>query len=385
MSSTTAPRPVGLHSRHAHSAPMALSPADQKWTVIALVASMVALVAIYWNQLSLTKDYWNDDTYSHGWIIPFLGLFLLWNRRDPLGGPVSTKEENRLFQIVGAPAAAAVVAYFMGFEGVTWLLYAISLMVGIYVVFSHHTFEPFAAWERWIGVGLITLALLARLYGTYKDIIPIDRFSFMIALFGVFFLVGGIAVVQRFWAPLGFFIFMMPLPSVVEQKLLFGLQKIAAIASTAVLQILGVSCYRAGANGSQIIVPALSTPLDVAEACSGLRMLTIFSAMVIALVLLIERPWWDKLILLLSAIPIALATNIIRITATALLFLAVEGTSWQEPLHDKIHDYTGYAMIFFAGGLMWLEYKVLTWLFVEEGDEVLQATSMRGGIPIGRS
>jgi exosortase/archaeosortase family protein len=59
-------------------------------------------------------------------------------------------------------------------------------------------------------------------------------------------------------------------------------------------------------------------PLYVADACSGLRMVTIFCALAVAMVFLIERPWWDKLIILLSAIPIALIVNIVRITLTGL-------------------------------------------------------------------
>jgi exosortase/archaeosortase family protein len=63
--------------------------------------------------------------------------------------------------------------------------------------------------------------------------------------------------------------------------------------------------------------------LFIADACSGLRMLTIFCALAVAMVFLIERPWWDKFIILLSAVPIALVVNIVRFTVTGLLYMWV--------------------------------------------------------------
>ena len=73
---------------------------------------------------------------------------------------------------------------------------------------------------------------------------------------------------------------------------------------------MGVAAFR---QGNLISVPGAD--LNIADACSGLRMLTIFLALAVAMVFLVERPWWDKLIILLSAVPIALIVNIIRITA----------------------------------------------------------------------
>lgn len=381
MSSTSAIRPVGLGTRQ-DSVPTSLDAGEQRWTMIALVASIAAVIAVYFNTLTLTKDYWSDDTYSHGWIIPFLALFLMWAQRNPRGGPISHDQENKNLMAVGIPIAAAVGFYFMGLPAFAWAAYTAAVMVAVGIVFYFHEFEPVAMWERWIGVGIIIAAQAIRVWGTYHDMMPLDRYSFILSLFGVFILAAGLPLVQRMWASIGFFVFMMPLPSLIERRALLGLQRMAAMASTTVLQILGVGAYR---EGSRITVDGVGEVLEVAGACSGLRMLTIFCAMVIAMVLLIERPWWDKLILLLSAIPISLATNVIRITATAMLFRMVEGSPMQEVYHQRIHDVAGYAMIFIAGGMMWLEYKVLSWLFVEEGDEVLQASGFRGGVPVGRN
>ena len=375
MSTPSVTRPVGLGARSASSGEM--SPGEQRITMITLVASLAVLIGVYWNMFALTKDFWSDDTYSHGWIVPFIAIFLLWSQRSPLGGPIDRQQENQNLMQVGIPLAIAVGCYFMGMYGIGWLAYAVAVVVALAIVFRFHEFEPFAVRDQWIGAGLIIAALAIRIYAAQIDTMPLDRLSFIIALYGVFMLAAGWPIVRRMWAAIGFFIFTFPLPSAIENNFLSWLQRGAAMASTAVLQVLGVVAYR---KGNTIHVDGLEDKLEVAQACSGLRMLTIFLAMSIAMVLLIERPWWDKLIMLLSAIPIALATNVIRITATAILYKVVEGTSFEEKLHEIIHDWAGYAMIFIAGGIMWLEYKILSWLFVEEGDEGLQATGLMGNI-----
>jgi exosortase/archaeosortase family protein len=97
--------------------------------------------------------------------------------------------------------------------------------------------------------------------------------------------------------------------------------------------------------------------LFIADACSGLRMLTIFCALAVAMVFLIERPWWDKFIILLSAVPIALVVNIARITVTGLLFMVAGKDS--EFVQHLAHDWAGYFMMPLALGILWLELQVL--------------------------
>ncbi|MEM6260835.1 MAG: exosortase/archaeosortase family protein, partial [Planctomycetota bacterium] len=165
-----------------------------------------------------------------------------------------------------------------------------------------------------------------------------------------------------------------PLPSLVEHSLLRVLQKLAAIASTTVLQVMGLPIYRIG---SQMVIEGLATPLqlEVAEACSGLRMSTIFIAMTIAMVFLIQRPWWDKFTILLSAIPVALLVNVMRIVATALLYYAFPEN---KDLQKLIHDYAGLAMMPVAMGILWLELTILSNLTVE--DDGIDYQSAAGGV-----
>ena len=83
--------------------------------------------------------------------------------------------------------------------------------------------------------------------------------------------------------------------------------------------------------------------MNVEEACSGLRMLTIFGALCFAVVLLLEIPMWQRIVILLSSVPIALAANIMRIVATGILFTWFPGS--EEKLKLFFHDGAGLVMM----------------------------------------
>jgi exosortase len=272
-----------------------LEPAAQRQAWWTLGLFTLALVAAYWNMLTRTAAYWNDDLYSHGWIVPAFAAYLLWMRRKPLTGV--------------------------------------------------------AASERWIGVGILTLSLVLRAAASYYDMAPLDRLSFVGALVGICQMVGGSNLLRWAGWPVVFLRFMFPLPAILEHGLLHNLQKMASIGSNWTLQTLGVPAVR---DGSRIIIDELT--LGVVDACSGLRMLTIFCALAVAMALLIDRPWWDRLVILLSAIPIALVANIIRITVTALLFTFFGQD--QEWLNHLIHDWAGFAMMPIGLGILWVEIQL---------------------------
>jgi len=272
-----------------------LGESEQRTTWILFGVFVAALTWGYWNMLKYTSSFWDNPLYSHGWIIPLFCGYLFWQRR------------RKLSQVASS--------------------------------------------ERWIGLAVLVASLLSRLYFSNYDINPLDRASYIFALLGVTLLVGGFSMLRWAGPPLAFLVFMFPLPSVLENSVLWGLQRVAAISSTWTLQLLGIPALR---EGSKIVIDQL--PLDVADACSGLRMSTIFGAMSVALAMLIHRPWWDRLVLLLTAIPVALFTNVIRITVTALLYLAFPES---EAVKHYVHDWAGLAMMPIAMGILWLELQLL--------------------------
>jgi exosortase len=287
-----APRPTAV----APTPQVSLTDPSQRTPLLILGGLVLLLVLAYWDMFALTSAAWQEGLYSHGWIVPVFALALLWMRWQPFG--------------------------------------------------------PVPPMERWMGLALLGGGLGMRLFAAEFGSNPVDQLSFLPAIFGVFMLVGGMHVIRWAWPALFFLIFMFQLPNKLERPVLGGLQTLASICSTFVLQTMGMAAFR---QGNLISLPGAD--LNIADACSGLRMATIFGAMAVAMVFLIERPWWDKLVILLSAIPIALLVNIIRITVTGLLYWAVGP---ENHFAQKLgHDWAGYFMMPLALGFLWLELQVL--------------------------
>jgi exosortase len=293
---------------------------EQRVALITLGLMTLGLVLAYLDTFSLVKDEWSNPLYSHGYIVPLFAIGIMWLRYQP--------------------------------------------------------FRPVPALERWAGLGILVSALALRLFGVYMTMNPIDRYSFPIAMFGLFLLVGGWHMIRWSWPAILFLFFMFPLPSVFERNILWRLQTLAAVCSTFVLQTMGIAAFR---QGNLISVPGAD--LNIADACSGLRMVTIFFALALAMVFLVERPWWDKLIILLSAIPIALIVNIIRITLTGILYMVVGP---ENEFAKKLgHDWAGFFMMPLALGFLWLELQILEKLTVPVEITQLKPVGARGAtIPV---
>jgi len=97
----------------------------------------------------------------------------------------------------------------------------------------------------------------------------------------------------------------------------------------------------------------------------------VFFALATAFAVVVRRPWVDKVILLASAVPIALASNILRITLTGVLYeCGVAG----ETAHLFFHDLAGWLMMPLALGLLWVELKVLSRLLIDPPPAPVRAT-----------
>ena len=216
---------------------------------------------------------------------------------------------------------------------------------------------PVAISARLAGLLLLAAAFGLRLFAASYRIVTIDMYTFVPAICGVFILLGGWSVFRWAWAPLMFLIFMYPLPDEATRYLLGPLQTTATMVSTFALQTLGLEAYR---EGNQIVIGEMH--LGVVDACSGLRMLTIFCALSVGLVMVGRRSWWENAIILASAIPIALAVNSIRITVTGVLY-QVADTEFAERV---FHDWAGLVMMPMAMAMLWAEQYILSNVFLAE-------------------
>ena len=261
----------------------------------------MALLWAFWPTLAELAHRWSHDSqYSHGYLVPLFAVVLLWMRREKC-----------------------------------------------------LAFEPRFSW--W-GVALVALGVVLRFAGDYIFLDWLDAIALLPCLAGLAVLCGGKAALRWSWPAIAFLAFMVPLPYRLEISLAHPLQRVATKASTYCLQTVGLSAV---AEGNVIFMN--ESQIGVVEACSGLSMLVIFFALSTALTFVVDRPWWQKVLLILSAVPIALVANITRITVTGIM----HETVGHEAANLVFHDLAGWLMMPFALVLLWIELQIFARMFVE--------------------
>ena len=219
-----------------------------------------------------------------------------------------------------------------------------------------------------VGFTILTVVIALRLVGSATSFLPLEGLSLVLCLAALVMLAGGRAALARFWPPLVFLLFMIPLPYETSRLLGAQLQTIGTVATTYLLQCLGQPAI---AEGNRILIGSVT--LNVVEACSGLRMLVTFFAFSTAAVFLMDRHWLVKGLVLASAVPIALLTNILRITGTGLAHVWMADGEGKTKVLEFIHDFNGWMMM--PVGLMFLALEL--WVFKHLLIERTSATGPR--------
>jgi exosortase len=195
-----------------------------------------------------------------------------------------------------------------------------------------------------------------QLGGGYYHLGWFDGLALLPYLGGLALLCCGWRFLDWAWPSIVFLAFMVPLPYRIETAMGGPLQLLATRASTFLLQTLG---FMAFAEGNVIEVD--EAQIGVAEACNGLSMLITFIALSTAAALVVRRPLVDRLVLVISSIPVALLANVARITLTGILHQTVGG---QAP-STFYHDLAGWMMMPMALVLYWAEIAILSRLRIE--------------------
>lgn len=277
-----------------------LSPQNRNLLIGAAVL-LVLLAATYYQTLGRLVNVWyNTPDYTYGFfVIPF-SAFLLWDRRDMI--------KNATLR------------------------------------------------TSWWSIAFFLLGALMRVYGNYKFNQAVEAFSMIPILIGLVLFVAGWVGIRWSWSAIVFLVFMIPLPSFIAGSLGQELQKIGTKISVFTLQTLGMPAV---AEGNVIVLT--NARLGVVEACSGIKMLMLFfAACVGAAFLLRQRDLLTRILIVLSAIPIAVIANVSRITITAILYETVN-----HDLGDKIfHDLAGWFMMPLAIAILWFETALFSKLFV---------------------
>lgn len=223
------------------------------------------------------------------------------------------------------------------------------------------TAQSHAAGILLIGVGVV-LHVVARYF--YVELA--DCAGLLSCIAGTILLVWGRQFTVTMWPAIVFLAFMFPLPFRMEQMLSAPLQMLGAQEAAWYIQTLGIPAY---AHGSTIHLSEVQ--LGVAEACSGLRMLMVFVAISAATMILSQRTRWEKVLILVSSVPIAMACNITRIIATAAAYHGMGS----ETADLIFHDLSGWLMMPAAMVLLYLELRLLDWLLVEVKNPLAHVTA----------
>ena len=196
--------------------------------------------------------------------------------------------------------------------------------------FEHGIFVPlfalFVLWQdrkklaaipsspSWTGLPLVVLSLLMLVLGVLGAELFFSRVSLLILLAGLIVLFQGWTFFRTVLFPWAFLILMIPIPNLLLQQITFPLQLLASKLATVLLELVGVPVLREGN-----VIRLAAMPLDVAEACSGIRSLLTLVTLAIIYGYLMETRMWVRVVLVFSAVPIAVAANSFRIFGTGLL------------------------------------------------------------------
>ena len=254
---------------------------------------MAALFLLYQDVFVWMSGVWsNDADYSHGYLVPVFAAYILWSNRGSLS--LNRTSEQTTEGIV--PSDSGLL----------------------------------------LGGALIVFGLLMRIAGIYMRIQTLEGVSLIPFVLGIITILFGRRA-ARWGAPaVLFLLFMIPLPGFLSGQLSGLLQTVATRVSTFAFQTLGIPAF---AEGNVI---SLSTgQIGVAEACSGLRMLYAFFALTVGACMVIDRTWTEKTVIALTAIPIAIAANCIRIIATGIAFEYFD----PETAEHIFHDVAGWLMM----------------------------------------
>ena len=251
------------------------------WRALAIT---VAIIFAYATVLvKLANDWWVDENYSHGLLIPFVIGYILWLQRDKLAD-----EKSRPSLLWGG------------------------LAIG---------FALFALWAGVAGAELYT-----------------QRLSLLLILAGIILYFFGVRLLRLMFVPMVLLFLSIPIPALVFNRIAFPLQLFASRCAVWSMSVLGIPVLREGNIIELKPLNSIETrKLEVVEACSGIR--SLMTLMTLAVVFAyFTRPrsddgngpkgrfsflrsygFWRSAILVGSAVPIAILTNAARVSGTGVL------------------------------------------------------------------
>lgn len=289
---------------------MSVTASTHLWRPLAI---STALVFVYGFVLvKLGHDWWTDENYSHGLLIPFIIGYIVWTQRE------------RFTRDVARPGTI-------------------------------------------LGGGLVLLALLSLFAGTAGAELFMQRISLVFMLAGIVIYFWGYRLLSLLLVPLGLLVLAIPIPAIIFNRIAFPLQLFASRCAVWSMSLFDIPVLRQGNVIELMPLGARETKkLEVVEACSGIRsLMTLLTLAVVFAYFTYPKSddgdndkkggwawlksfgWWRSVIIVVSAVPIAILTNALRVSGTGVL-AHYYGT---EVADGFFHSFSGW-VIYIAAFLM---------------------------------
>jgi len=221
------------------------------WGGLSLVILLAGIA--YAGSLGYLVTQWmEDDNFSHGFFVPVITAALIWWRRERI-------------------AAAGVVS-------------------------------------SWWGLVPVALGLVFYVIGELATVYFLQHLSLCLMIVGLALAVAGPRATCEMAFPLGYLLTMIPPPQMLLQSLSSSLQLMSSALGVGFLKLIGVTAFREGN-----VIDLGPIQLQVVEACSGLRYLIPLIALTLLSAYLFQNRLWKRVVLVASAIPLAVLLNGLRI------------------------------------------------------------------------
>jgi exosortase D (VPLPA-CTERM-specific) len=227
--------------------------------LVLLAVGFILLIPTFWGGLAYLVERWDlQEEYSHGYMIPLVTAYLIWQRKDLL----KTLE-----------------------------------------------FRP-----TWAPVGLVVLGLGVSVIGEISALYILIHLSLILIILSMAWATMGWHAFKYVMIPLALLAFAIPLPYFLEATLTADLQLISTKLGVAFIRLFGIPVY---AEGNVIDLGGYQ--LQVVEACSGLRYLYPLMGVGFIVVYMYQVEMWKRALIFLSTIPITILMNSLRIGVIGIL------------------------------------------------------------------
>ena len=229
-----------------------------KESVVILTIYTLLFAAMYYSPFTNMLKFWKGDDYSYCYLIPFIVLYLLWEKKNDFGTKIALPDWKGL-----VPLVVGISFYWLGELGGEF-----------YIIYM-------SSWVILLGICILSL---------------------------------GVEKIKTIIFPLCFILTMFPFPNFINNRITLGLKIVSSKLGVMMMQAYGMSAHREGN-----VIDLGFTKLQVVDACSGLRYLFPMIVLSILIAYFWKVRFWKKVVIVLSTIPLTIFTNAFRIALTGIL------------------------------------------------------------------